>query len=287
MLNGEKPRHPLVTVTDFSKADTHGQSNIKLTSGFYAIMFKNGCNGALKYGRKYFDFQEGSLICISPNQVLSVEGDEEQRDKLEGWGLFFHPDLLHRTSLSGKMKTYTYFSYDVNEALHLSETEKHVLQDCVLKIDQELTHAIDKYSQTLIVSNIELLLNYCLRFYERQFITRSNENEDVLGKLESILAEYFQSDSLKEQGLPSVKYCADKIFLSPNYLSDLLRKETGKSAQEHIHYYLVKEIKDRLLNSKVSVNEIAYEMGFEYPHYLTRLFKSKTGVTPTGFRNVN
>jgi YesN/AraC family two-component response regulator len=251
-------------------------------------MFKNGCNGALKYGRKYFDFQEGSLICISPNQVLAVEeSNKEEQEKLEGWGLFFHPDLLHRTSLAGKMKLYTYFSYDINEALHLSDTEKQVLYDCVAKIDKELTHAIDKHSQTLIVSNIELLLNYCLRYYDRQFVTRSNNHKDILSKLENILVEFFRRDSLRTEGLPSVKYCAEKLFLSPNYLSDLLKRETGKSAQDHIHYYLVTELKNRLLNSNASINEIAYELGFEYPHYLTRLFKTKTGMTPTEFRNTN
>lgn len=204
-----------------------------------------------------------------------------------GWGLFFHPDLIRGTSLGNKMKEYTFFSYEVNEALHLSDKEKQTLLDCVNKLENELTENIDKHSQTLITSNIELLLNYCSRYYDRQFITRKKANTDLLVRFENSLSSYFNSHELQKKGLPSVKYFAEQLFLSPNYLSDLLKKETGKNAQDHIHYYLIEEAKNNLLNTNDSVNEIAYKLGFEYPQYFSKLFKSKTGMTAVEYRNMN
>jgi AraC-like DNA-binding protein len=287
VLNQQKPRHPLVSVVDFSKVESFGENNLKTTLGFYTIMLKSNHCGKLKYGREYFDFQEGTLICIAPNQVASIENETDQQDEVSGWGLFFHPDLIRGTSLGTKMKDYSFFSYEVNEALHLSEGEQHTLNDCILKIENELSQNIDRHSQNLIVSNIELLLNYCIRFYDRQFITRKNSNRDTLTKFENILSEYFKSDKLKSLGLPSVKYCADQLFLSPNYLSDLLKKETGKNAQDQIHYYLIEEAKNNLLNTNATISEIAYGLGFEYPQYFSKLFKSKTGITPAEYRNLN
>lgn len=287
ILNQEKPNHPLVSVIDFSKVESFGENNVKTTLGFYTIMLKSNQCGKLKYGREYFDFQEGTLICIAPNQVGSIENESDQQSQVSGWGLFFHPDLIRGTSLGSKMKDYNFFSYEVNEALHLSDKEKQTLNDCVLKIENELSQNIDQHSNNLIVSNIELLLNYCIRFYDRQFITRKNSNKDTLAKFETILANYFSSDSLKNNGLPSVKYCADQLFLSPNYLSDLLKKETGKSAQDHIHYYLIEKAKNNLLNTNATVSEIAYNLGFEYPQYFSKLFKSKTGTSPAEYRNMN
>jgi AraC-like DNA-binding protein len=287
MLNQSKPKHPLVAVVDFSKIVSYGDGEMKISSGFYSIMFKNHCHNNFKYGRKYFDFEEGTLICIAPNQVSTIENEPLYKDPVVGWGLFFHPDLIHGTSLGTKMKDYSFFSYEMNEALHLSEAEKATLADCLSKIEEELAQNIDNHSQTLIVSNIELLLNYCSRYYDRQFMTRKTSNKDILAKFETILENYFTSEYLKGQGIPTVKYCAEKLFLSANYLSDLLKKETGKNAQEHIHYYIIEEAKNTLLVSNASVNEIAFSLGFDYPQYFSKLFKSKTGLTPAEFRRMN
>jgi AraC-like DNA-binding protein len=287
LLNQDKPKHPLVSVVDFSKVESFGENNVKTTLGFYSIMLKSNPCGVLKYGREYYDFEEGTLVCIAPNQVASIDNESDQQNHLTGWGLFVHPDLIRGTSLGSKMKDYTFFSYEVNEALHLSEKEKQTLNDCIAKIENELSQNIDKYSQNLIVSNIELLLNYCIRYYDRQFITRKNSNNDILVRFENVLKEYFSSDNIKEQGLPSVKYLAENLFLSQNYLSDLLKKETGKNAQDHIHAYIIEEAKNNLLNSNATVSEIAFQLGFDYPQYFSKLFKTKTGMTPVEYRNLN
>ena len=204
-----------------------------------------------------------------------------------GWGLIFHPDLIRATTLNEKLKDYTFFNYEISEALHLSDKEKGVLYECVQKIQAELQENIDVYSQYIIVSTIELLLNYCSRFYGRQMITRSQNNKLIINQIEGILTHYFSANTIQEQGLPTVKYLAEQVHLSPSYLSDLLKKETGKNAQEHIHFYLIEEAKNLLLNSEKNVNEIAYNLGFEYPQYFNTLFKKKTGRTPKEFRNLN
>lgn len=204
-----------------------------------------------------------------------------------GLGRVFHPDLIRGTSLGRNIKEYSFFSYETHEALHLSDKEKQNLSELVQKIDSELSENIDRHSQRLIVSTIELLLNYCTRYYDRQFITRQTVNQDLLSKVEAVLVSYFQSADLRKQGLPSVKYLANQVFLSPNYLSDLLKKETGMNAQERIHYYLIEEAKTLLLGTDKSVGELAFSLGFDYPQYFSRLFKSKTGVTPLEFRHSN
>ena len=287
VLNQEKTKHPLVSVIDFTKVDEQIPEGTKISSGFYSIMFKNYCLNRLKYGREYYDFQEGSLICIAPKQVITLDNEIEKRVDMMGWGIFFHPDLIRGTSLGKTIKNYSFFSYETQEALHLSEKEKQTLYDCVLKIENELSENIDSHSQRLIVSNIELLLNYCSRYYERQFITRKSINKDVLTQFETALKDYFSSQETKKNGLPSVKHLADKVCLSANYLSDLLKKETGMNAQEHIHFYLIEEAKNLLQGSSISVSELAYSLGFEYPQYFSRLFKSKTGMTPMEYRNLN
>jgi len=282
-----KPNHPLVTIIDFSQVDEYIEEGLRVSSNFYSIMFKNYCANHLRYGRKSYDFNEGNLICIAPKQVLTMDSEIEKKDDMMGWGLFFHPDLIRGTSLGEKINEYTFFSYETSEALHLSEKEKQVLYDCILKIESELKENIDSYSQTLVVSNIELLLNYCSRYYGRQFITRKNSNKDSVAQIEKILKNHFRTNSDKEKSLPTVKYLADKVNLSPNYLSDLLKKETGMNAQDHIHYYLIEAAKNILLNTENSVSEVAYTLGFEYPQYFSKLFKQKTGKTPVEFRNLN
>jgi len=279
-----KTKHPLVAVVDFSKTDEYIEEGTRISSDFYSLMFKNYCTNNLRYGRESYDFQDGSLICIAPKQVLTMDGEIEKKDDMMGWGLFFHPDLLRGTPLGAKMNDYTFFSYETSEALHLSDKEKNMLFDCVQKIENELQENIDSHSQTLIVSNIELLLNYCSRYYGRQFITRKNGNLSVVSKVDKLLTESFKSDKLKENGLPTVKYLADHLHLSASYFSDLLKKETGMNAQDHIHYFLIEEAKNILLNTDQSVGEVAYSLGFEYPQYFSKLFKQKTGRTPVEYR---
>ena len=282
-----KTNHPLVAVVDFSKADEYIEAGTRISADFYSIMFKNYCANKLRYGRLSYDFQEGNLICIAPKQVLTMDSEIEKRDDMMGWGLFFHPDLIRGTSLGTKMNEYTFFSYDVSEALHLSDKEKQTLYDCVQKIEIELLENIDNYSQSLIVTSIELLLNYCSRYYGRQFITRKNGNSYTVKQIEDLLRVYFKSGTIKEKGLPTVKYLADHVHLSPSYLSDLLKKETGMNTQDHIHYYLIEEAKNILLNTDNSVSEVAYSLGFEYPQYFSKLFKQKTGQTPIEYRSLN
>ncbi len=282
-----RTQHPLVSVIDFSTADEYLEEGTRISADFYTIMFKNYCVNHLKYGRQPIDFQDGSLICIAPRQLITLDNDIEKKENMMGWGLFFHPDLLRGTSLGQKMNEYSFFSYETSEALHLSEKEKQILYDCVQKIETELQENIDHHSQSLIVTNIELLLNYCLRYYGRQFITRKSNSSNIVSQIEHLLKNYFSSQKIKETGLPTVKYLADQVHLSANYLSDLLKKETGMNAQDHIHYYLIEEAKNVLLNTDYSVGEIAYSLGFEYPQYFSKLFKQKTGQTPVEYRNFN
>ncbi|WP_232541078.1 helix-turn-helix domain-containing protein [Spirosoma endbachense] len=216
-----------------------------------------------------------------------MDNDIEESASMMGWGVFFQPDLIRATSLNDKMKEYSFFSYEMSEALHLSDKEKQSLYDCVRKLDVELLENIDVYSQAIIVSTLELLLNYCSRFYGRQFITRKNSNHAVVVQIENVLAHYFEKNTIQEKGLPTVKQLAEQVHLSPSYLSDLLKKETGKNAQDHIHFYLIEEAKNRLLDTNKSVGEIAYTLGFDYPQYFNKLFKQKTGKTPIEFRRMN
>jgi AraC-like DNA-binding protein len=287
LFNLGQSHHPLVTVFDFTKVSEQIEPNSKITTDFYSIMFKNYCKNNIKYGRKSIDFQDGNLICIAPNQVIEIDNEVEERVDKMGWGLFFHPDLIRATSLIEKIKNYGFFNYEVSEALHLSEKEKNILFDCAQKINSELQENIDEHSQHIIVSTIELLLNYCSRFYGRQLITRSPSNKSIIAQIENLLSGYFKNSNIKDQVLPSVKYLADHVNLSPSYLSDLLKKETGKNAQEHIHFYIIEEAKNYLLNSDKNINEIAYSLGFEYPQYFNKLFKQKTGKTPAKYRTLN
>lgn len=280
--------HPLVAVVDFTKV---GLSKFPKawSYGFYAISMKGGQYiRPAKYGRNYYDYQEGTVTFTAPHQVIALA--EEEREPIphpSNWAIMFHPDFIRGTSLGKNINSYSFFSYDVYEALHLSEGEKQIALDCIRNIEYELERGIDNHSKMLIVSNIELFLNYCVRFYDRQFITRQHVNIDVLSKFERIVDEYFNSDLPQKSGLPTVKYCADKLSLSPNYLSDLLKKETGKSAQEHMQFRLIEIAKERLFHVDKSVSQIAYELGFEYPQYFSRLFKKRVGVTPNEYRMIN
>jgi AraC-like DNA-binding protein len=286
MMGQEEPRHPLIGIIDYSKIDFSQAANMKLSTGFYTVMQKNMCPGSLRYGRNYYDFQEGTLFFLAPNQVIEMEDPDETRD-VYGWGLVFHPELIRGTSLNAKMKDYSFFSYSLYEALHLSELEKQKLTGIVEDIQAELDVNIDRHSRTVIVSTIELLLNYCNRYYDRQFITRTASNKDIVSDFEGLLRSYFESDALQELGFPSVKYFAGELHLSPNYLSDLLKKETGRNGTDHIQQHVMELAKDRLLGSAASISEIAYDLGFEYPQYFSKLFKKNTGMTPAEYRILN
>lgn len=283
-LMGAKTLHPLVNVINLSKSAPI--RHMRHSVGFYAVFLKEVKCGDLIYGRQYYDYQEGTLVCVAPGQVLGVE-DNGELFQPKGWALVFHPDLIRGTSLGQHMKEYTFFSYESNEALHLSERERELVMGCFEKIEHELQHAIDKHSKRLITVNIELLLDYCLRFYERQFITRSNVNRDVLARLESLLDEYLDSGTAQNDGLPTVKYCAGQLCLSSNYFGDMVKKETGRSAQEYIQLKLIDAAKERLLAPEKSVSEVAYELGFKYPQHFVRMFKKITGYTPGEYRNTN
>jgi AraC-like DNA-binding protein len=279
--------HPLVTVLDFGAVTEQVKPDTKISTDFYSIMFKNYCSNNVKYGRKSIDFQDGSLICMAPNQLIEMDNEVVERSDKMGWGLFFHTDLIRETALNEKIKSYSFFHYEVAEALHLSEKEKKILSECVQTINKELQENIDLYSQQIIVSTIETLLGYCSRFYGRQMITRSQSNQSILTQVQKILLDYYSENTQMKIGLPTVKYVADRVCLSPSYLSDLLKKETGKNTQEHIHFFILEEAKNNLLNTEKNINEIAYQLGFEYPPYFVKLFKQKTGKTPLEYRNLN
>lgn len=283
-MRGVSTKHPLVAVIDLSKAQPVPAGSFNF--GLYAIGLKELNYGQLRYGRSHYDYHEGSLIFIAPGQVLGVQPNIDLFAP-KGWALLFHPDLIIGTPLSKHIQDYSFFSYNVNEALHLSDKEKSIVTDCFKKIDDELDQSIDRHSKKLIASNIELLLNYCIRFYDRQFITRDNVNKGILERFEALLNGYFDSDKPYRQGLPSVAYCAEALRLSPNYFGDLIKKETGKSALEYIQAKVIDVAKTKLFDLDKSASEIAYELGFKYPQHFTRLFKQKAGLTPNDYRKLN
>lgn len=279
---GVETLNPLVSVIDFSKCNDIVKGLKRL--GFYAVFLKDVHCGDLVYGRQTYDYQEGTLVFIAPGQVIGVI-DDGTPFKPKGWGLLFHPDLLRGTSLAKEIHTYTFFSYKSNEALHLSEREREVAVECFRNILHELEHDIDKHSRRLITSNIELFLNYCVRFYDRQFITRVNVNKDALSRLEDIINDYYLSGKAAGEGLLTVAYCADALHLSPNYLGDMIKKETGLSPQMHIKNALINMAKDYLADPQLTVNEISYKLGFQYPQHFTRMFKKETGKSPKEYRD--
>lgn len=282
-LNGVETLHPLVSIIDFSKTDSSYSNHTHFYYGVYAVFLKEYDCGELRYGRNKYDYQEGSLVFVSPGQVLELIKNPNST-KRKGWALLFHPDLIHGTNLGKQMGDYTFFSYEINEALHISERERKMVMEWFEKISFETSQPIDKHSKKIIVNNIQLFLDYCIRFYDRQFITRSIDNKDILTRFESLLNKYFQSELPVSTGFPTVKYCADQLHLSPNYFGDLIKKETGKSAQEHIQLKILDLAKERIFDSRKSIGEIAYELGFKYPQHFSRLFKTETGLTPNEYR---
>lgn len=282
-FNNNETLHPLVSIVDLSKAAPRRQP--KMNFSIYCVILKQVKCGDIKYGNSSYDYQEGTLVFFAPGQVAEVTSKDLYQPT--GIALVFHPDLLHGTSLGKQMIDYSFFSYNTNEALHLSERERKIVMECFDKIAYELQQSIDKHSKKLIAANIELLLDYCTRFYDRQFITRDNVHKGILEKFEQLLNNYFQSDNPLTYGLPSVNWSAEQLHLSANYFGDLIKKETGKSAQEYIQTKLIAVAKERIFDKDKSVSEIAYELGFKYPQHFTRLFKQRVGQTPNEYRNLN
>lgn len=284
VFNNNETLHPLVSVVDVSKASPRQASNMYF--GFYTIFLKEVKCGDLRYGRHTYDYQEGTLVFIAPGQVVSVDNSGETYQP-KGYALIFHPDLIHGTALGRHIQDYSFFGYQSNEALHLSERERKIVLDCFSKIAYELEHTVDKHSKRLIVSNIELFLNYCIRFYDRQFITRDNAHKGILERFEHLLNEYFQTDKPQTIGLPSVAHCASELNLSPNYFGDLVKKETGKTAQEYIQSKVIEVAKEKIFDQSKSVSQIAFELGFKYPQHFTRVFKQRVGQSPNEYRMLN
>jgi len=281
---GQKTLHPLVSILDQSfSSPVHEARNL---SEVYIVFLKDSKCEELKYGRNHYDYEEGTLLFVAPGQVFGFEGNGRMLQP-SGWALCFHPDLLRGTHLGKHINEYSFFSYDSNEALHVSDAEREIVLECFKKIQYELAHAIDKYSRTLIVSNIELFLNYCVRFYNRQFLTREHINKDILTGFESLLNDYFQSDKPQTLGLPSVTYCAEQLNLSPKYFGDLIKKESGKTAQELIQLKLIEAAKEKIFDTTKSISEVSYELGFKYPAHFTRFFKQQVGSTPKEYRMLN
>ena len=279
-----KPEHPLVSVINMSEIKCHFDDNLRsVVYNFYSICIKKDFKGKMKYGQNSYDFDEGILTFFSPGQVISTVTAEDI--SLSGWWLVIHPDFIQNYTLAKRIKEYGYFSYSVNEALHLSEKEEAMIETSMKNIAQEYRSIIDTYSQDVMVSHIELVLNYANRFYNRQFITRKQASNDLLIRLEGLLSDYFNSEKVQELGLPSVQYISDQLHISPNYLSDMLRSLTGQSTQQHIHNKLIEKAKEILTTTSLSVSEIAYQLGFEYPQSFSKLFKGKTNVSPLEFRH--
>ena len=280
-FNNNETLHPMVSIVDLSKANPRQGS--RMYFGFYTIFLKDVKCGDLVYGRHTYDYQEGTLVFLAPGQVAGMNSNGETYQP-KGYALVFHPDLIHGTALGRHIQEYTFFGYQSYEALHVSKRERELVLDCFSKIDYELEHAIDKHSKKLISNNIELFLNYCVRFYDRQFITRNHVHQGVLERFENLLNAYYQTDKPQTIGLPSVAYCAGELNLSANYFGDLIKKETGKTAQEYIQSKVIDVAKERIFDSEKSVSQIAYELGFKYPQHFIRLFKQRVGQAPNEYR---
>ena len=282
----DTPSNPLISIID-TKILSYGKDAVgnRFSSDLYCIAMKDS-NCGIDYGRNHYDFQEGVLIFTAPNQIITLT-KPQKLNEVEGWMLYFHPDLIRKHPLGKLINKMTFFNYEVNEALHLSKNEQQTLNQILSLIFSEISERIDTYSQHVLASHIELILSYSIRFYERQFITRSNNNLDVISKVEQLLRDYINNKIQYLENPPTIKYLSDHCCLSPNYLSDLLSKETGRSALDHINDAIIEKAKSILLTTDDSITGISYSLGFNYPHYFSRLFKQKTGISPTEYRQLN
>jgi AraC family transcriptional regulator, transcriptional activator of pobA len=280
-----KPEHPLISVINLkSVKHPSGYESISLVFDFYSISLKRGFNAKIRYGQQVYDFDEGVMFFISPGQVFGIEINKDEQLKRSGWLLLVHPDFLWHTSLAKTIRLYEYFSYSIHEALFLSDKEENMITGIMRNIEQEYHSNIDHFSQDVMIAQLELLLTYAERFYHRQFITRKITNHKILDRLEDILTEYFDNDAYPQKGLPSVQWVAGQLHISPNYLSEVLKVLTGQSTQQHIHDKLIEKAKEKLSTTDLSVSEIAYELGFEHPQSFSKLFKTKTNLSPLAFR---
>ncbi|AUD05968.1 helix-turn-helix domain-containing protein [Spirosoma pollinicola] len=279
-----RTQHPLISLVDFNQSKPLLRE--KFTLSLYAIILKETNCGDLRYGNQYYDYAEGTMVFFGPGQIITNEPEGEPHQPY-GKALVFHPDLIKGTSLGKQIHDYSFFSYQSHEALHLSDKERDVVITCFDNITSEVSQNIDRHSKQLIVANLELLLKYCLRFYDRQFITREHANHGILEQFEAELNEYLFGEKLGTEGVPTVAYFAQALNLSPNYFGDLIKKETGKSALEFIQLHLIDLAKERLFDTSKSVSKIAYELGFKYPQHFTRFFKQKVGVSPIEYRGLN
>jgi AraC family transcriptional activator of pobA len=283
-FNNQESLHPLVSIVHLSKADPREAK--KMSYGFYIVFLKQIKCGDLRYGLNNYDYEEGTLVFVGPGQVIG-ENNPGNFYQPQGLALVFDPALIHGTALGRHISDYNFFSYEVHEALHLSKKEREIIMDCFAKIEYELQNGVDKHSKKLIAANIELFLDYCIRFYDRQFITREVVNIGILERFEALLNDYFNSDKPQKLGLPNVSYCAAELFLSANYFGDLIKKETGKTALEYIQLKIMDLAKEKVYDPNKTVNEIAYELGFKYAQHFSRLFKRRTGYTPNEYRSLN
>jgi AraC family transcriptional regulator, transcriptional activator of pobA len=282
LLSLPKPLHPLITLINHKEVTAiQNQENERLIFNFYNISIKKSFQGQMKYGKNYYDFDEGTMSFIAPNQIIGIDEDKNRNN--DGWSLMFQPDLIRNYNLGKSIKNYGFFNYEANEALHLSDEEEKLIENLVQNIKKEYRSRIDNFSQDVIVANLELLLNYCNRFYNRQFVTRKMANNDLLTKFETVLSEHFENKT--DLVLPTVNSLAQELNLSSSYLSDMLRTVTGQNTQQHIHNKLIENAKEFLVTTNLSVSEIAYQLGFEYPQSFNKLFKAKTKVSPLEFRN--
>lgn len=275
-------QHPLVTVADFKEYGTYPAG--RMQSNLYCIMYKELDCGEMKYGRSKYDYQAGTLLFFSPGQVIGLNGRTEDTPKSKGLVLLIHPDLMYGTPLARLIGGYSFFSYASNEALHMSDKEKNIILTCFSEIKAELETCIDKHTKKIVCSRIETLLDHCERFYERQFVTREVYNHNLIGRLDTYLHDYFHKGMQCDNGIPTVQSCANEMCLSANYFSDLIKRETGKTAQEYIQSHVIELAKILLAENDKNITAIAYELGFKYPHHLTRVFKKITGITPQEYR---
>ncbi|PBQ31002.1 AraC family transcriptional regulator [Sphingobacteriaceae bacterium] len=284
IMGYDKPEHPLISVTKHTNEPSMILDGpISFIANFYIVMMKSEVNGKLKYGQNYYDFDEGILAMLAPGQVLSIDNGQQYSGK--GWLLAFHPDFVRNYPLSKTIKNYGFFAYNINEALHLSKKEEKMMEGIMKHIQKEYNSSIDQFSHDVMISHLDLLLNYSNRFYNRQFLTRKSASSNQLVKLDDLLTDYFRSDKIQKLGLPPVHYISDKLNVSANYLSDMLRSLTGQSTQQHIHNKLIEVAKESLTTTQLSVSEIAYQLGFEHPQSFNKLFKSKTNLSPLEFRS--
>ncbi|OPC53376.1 helix-turn-helix domain-containing protein [Elizabethkingia bruuniana] len=283
-LGLKRPANPLISVFNFDEVKLEPETILSaVTTDFYVIALKKDCaGGKCKYGQQYYDFDDGIMYFIAPHQVLQFE--DVLLNSVRGFVLVVHQDFLHGYALASQIREYGYFSYTANEALHLSEKEEKSIMDIIHNIEQEIDANMDSFTQDLLVSNLDLLLKYCDRFYNRQFLTRKKANNDLLSKLEALLDDYFKNDRQIVNGIPTVHFIAEQLHLSANYLSDMLRVQTGQTTQQHIQNRLIEKAKELLSATEMSVSEIAYHLGFEHPQSFHRLFKNRTSVSPLEFR---